>query len=236
MVRRDLEHLTKLRREDLEADDVSGNDEEYLVEVGMAFVADDDAMDPVNFGNIEQFVRHDLWHEAKTYLTEKADRLERAGAGVIVCVSNTMHRVVAPIMSERATPFIHIADPTGEAIRRAGLTRVALIGKMPVMRSAELARRYAKQFGLEIMVPRDPDKAVVDRIIFNELVRRDLRAASKAEYLRIAQELRAGGAQGLILGCTEIFLLIGQDDLFGFPVFGTTPLHVDAAVTFALAP
>lgn len=96
----------------------------------------------VNFGNIEHFVRHDLWDEARAYLAEKVARLERAGADVIVCVSNTMHRVVAPIMSERATPFIHIADPTGEAIRRAGLARVALLGTRPVMRSRELPDRY----------------------------------------------------------------------------------------------
>ncbi len=77
----------------------------------------------VNFGNIEHFVRHDLWDEAKIYLAEKVNRLEWAGAEVVVCVSNTMHRVVGPIIAERATPFIHIADPTGEAIRKAGLTR-----------------------------------------------------------------------------------------------------------------
>ena len=136
----------------------------------------------VNLGNIEYFVRHDRWAEAKIYLAEKVDRSERAGAEVVLCVSNTMHRVVEPIMAERATPFIHIADPTGEAIRKVGLTRVALLGTMPVMRSAELAKRYAERFGVEVMVPSDPDKAVVDRIIFDELVRRDLRAGSKAGY------------------------------------------------------
>ena len=190
----------------------------------------------VNFGNIEHFVRHDRWADAKTYLAEKVERLERAGAEVIVCVSNTMHRVVEPIMAERTIPFIHIADPTGEAIRQAGLTRVALLGTMPVMGSAELAKRYAERFGVEIMVPSDPDKAVIDRIIFDELVRRDLRAESKAEYLRIIDILRLAGAQGVILGCTEIFLLMSQADLPGFPVFDTTALHVDAAVAFALTP
>ncbi len=188
----------------------------------------------VNFGNIEYFVRHDRWDEAKAYLAEKVDRLERAGADVVVCVSNTMHRVVEPIMAERVTPFIHIADPTGEAIREAGLTRVALLGTMPVMRSVDLARRYAERFGVEVLVPSDPDKVIVDRIIFDELVRRDLRAESKAEYLRIIDTLRRVGARGVILGCTEIFLLIGQIDLPGFPVFDTTALHVDAAVGFAL--
>ena len=189
----------------------------------------------VNFGNIEHFVRHDLWEEARTYLAEKVDCLQAAGADVVVCVSNTMHSVVEPIMAERETPFIHIADPTGEAVRSAGLTRVALLGTMPVMRSSDLARRFAERFGIEIMVPRDSDKVVVDRIIFNELVRRDLRPSSKAEYLRIVELLREEGAQGVILGCTEIFLLIGQDDLPTFPVFDTTALHVNAAVALALS-
>jgi aspartate racemase len=187
----------------------------------------------VNFGNIEAFVRQDRWNDARLYLAGKIDRLERAGADVIVCVSNTMHRVVEPIMAERSTPFIHIADPTGAAIQRAGLRRVALLGTLPVMRSMDLRHRYKERFDIDIVAPNDTDMATIDRIIFDELVRRDLRLESKREYLRIAQHLQAQGAEGLILGCTEIFLLIGQTDLPGLPVFDTTELHVAAAVAFA---
>ena len=188
----------------------------------------------VNFGNIEHFVRNDLWDEARSYLAGKVDRLEAAGVDLIVCVSNTMHRVVAPIMAGRTTRFIHIADPTGAAIRRAGLSRVALLGTMPTMRAEELALHFRETFGVEVMPPDDADKLVVDRIIFDELVRRDLRPASKAAYLTIVDTLRRQGAQGVILGCTEICLLMGQDDLPGFPVFDTTALHVQAAIDFAL--
>jgi len=188
----------------------------------------------VNFGNIEYFVRRGLWDEARAYLVEKVEGLERAGADVILCVSNTMHRVVEPIMSGRSTPFIHIADPAAAAIRKAGLRRVGLLGTMPVMQSEELRQRYRLRFGIEIVAPSDPDKEVVDRIIFDELVRRDLRDDSKRQYLRIIEALQALGAQGVILGCTEIFLLISQDDLPGFPVFDTTELHVEATVAFAL--
>ena len=188
----------------------------------------------VNFGNIQHFIRNGLWDEAGAYLADKVGRLERAGAEVVICASNTMHRVVAPLMAERRTPFIHIVDPTGAAIRAAGLSRVALLGTAATMRSAEMAERYGRGFGVDVMVPPAPDAAIVDRIIFDELVRRDLRAGSKAEYLRIVADLRGAGAEGVILGCTEIFLLIGQDDLPGFPVFDTTALHVEAAVAFAL--
>ncbi len=189
----------------------------------------------VNFGNIEYFVRRDLWDDAQAYLAEKVARLERAGADVIGCVSNTMHRVLEPIMAGRPTPFIHIADPTGAAIQRAGIRRVGLLGTKPVMQSAELRNRFRDRFGVEIIAPAAADQEVVDRIIFDELVRRDLRADSKAEYLRIVAALRAEGAQGVILGCTEIFLLIGQSDLPDVPIFDTTALHVEALASFALA-
>lgn len=189
----------------------------------------------VNFGNIEYFVRRNLWDDARAYLAEKVDRLERAGADVIGCVSNTMHRVVAPIMAGRATPFIHIADPTAEAIKKAGIARVGLLGTTATMQSEELRVHLQERFGIEILAPSDADKKVVDRIIFDELVRRDLRAESKAEYLRVVAALRAEGAQGVILGCTEIFLLIGQSDLPDFPVFDTTALHVEALASFALS-
>lgn len=189
----------------------------------------------VNFGNIEYFVRRNLWGDARAYLAEKVDRLERAGVDVIGCVSNTMHRVVAPIMTGRATPFIHIADPTAEAIQKAGIARVGLLGTMATMQSEELRVHLLERFGIEILAPSDADKKVVDRIIFDELVRRDLRAESKAEYLRVVAALRAEGAQGVILGCTEIFLLIGQSDLPDFPVFDTTALHVEALASFALS-
>ncbi|MET4247225.1 amino acid racemase [Bradyrhizobium sp. LA6.7] len=189
----------------------------------------------VNFGNIESFVRQGRWDAARDYLAEKVDRLERAGADIIVCVSNTMHRVVEPIMAERTTPFIHIADPTGAAIRKSGLSRIGLLGTTSVMCSEGLRQRYKDKFGIDIVVPVNADKEIVDRTIFNELVRRDLKESSKHEFLRVADNLRAQGAEGLILGCTEIFLLIGQADLPGFPVFDTTELHVGAIVEFAFA-
>lgn len=187
-----------------------------------------------NFGNIEAFVRQGRWDEARAYLAEKLDRLEGAGVDVIGCVSNTMHRVVEPLMATRSTPFIHIADPTGEAMRVAGLDRVALLGTMTTMRSEELAHRWRERFGVEVMAPSDEDAAEVDRVIFDELVRRDLRPESKAAYLRVVESLRRADAQGVILGCTEIFLLVDGADLPGFPVFDTTALHVEALANFAL--
>jgi aspartate racemase len=189
----------------------------------------------VNFGNIEYFVRRDDWDSVSAYLAEKIDRLERAGADLVICVSNTLHRVVAPLMAARSTAFLHIADPTGAAVRAAGLSKVGLLGTAPTMCSQQLRDRFSQNFGFEAFAPDPADIEIVDRIIFDELVRRDLRGESKQEYLRVVERLRARGAQGVILGCTEIFLLIDQDDLPGFPVFDTTKLHVEAAVDCVLS-
>lgn len=188
----------------------------------------------VNFGNIEWFIRNDRWDLANAYCAEKLDRLEAAGADVILCVSNTMHKTVVPLMEERATPFLHIVDPTGAAIKAVGLTRVALLGTLPTMESPELAARYLEKFGVTVMSPVHEEAVAVDRVIFDELVRRELTVEAKEKYLEVIAGLRAAGAQGVILGCTEIFLLLGQEDLPGFPVFDTTALHVDAVVEFVL--
>jgi len=188
----------------------------------------------VNFGNIQHFIRAGLWDEATAYVAEKVDRLERAGADVIVCVSNTMHRALESVMAGRETPFIHIADPTGAAIRAAGLVRVGLLGTLPIMASDQLARRYRERYGIDILVPDEAGRAAVDRIIFDELVRDVVRDDSRDVYRSIIGDLRQRGAEGIILGCTEIYMLTGRGRLDGLPLLDTTELHVNAAVDFAL--
>lgn len=187
----------------------------------------------VNFARIENCVRNELWQEGGAYLAAKAQGLERAGADFILCASNTMHRVSDDFMAGLRIPLLHIADPTGRAIRDRGLTKVGLLGTRPVMGASYLSSRYASKFGVETLVPDAQEQALVDRIIFDELVHRVLKPESKRAYLEIIDRLRARGAQGLILGCTEIFLLISQSDRPDFPMFDTTTLHVDAAVAMA---
>jgi aspartate racemase len=188
----------------------------------------------VNFARIEHCVRNELWKEGGAYLAAKAQGLERAGADFILCASNTMHRVSDDFMSGLRIPLLHIVDPTGAAIRAAGLTKVGLLGTRPVMASSYVSARYAEKFGVETVVPDAEEQAIVDRIIFDELVHRVLTPESKRVYLQIIDRLQARGAQGLILGCTEIFLLVSQSDRPDFPMFDTTTLHVDAAVAMAL--
>jgi aspartate racemase len=190
----------------------------------------------VDFGNIERLVRAGDWEAAGEYLAHGAQALERAGAELLICVSNTMHRVAPRFTRGLAVPFLHIVDPTAQAIRAAGLGTVGLLGTVPTMAADFLKRRYAEQFGLRVIVPPPGEQREIDRIVFDELVRGRLLPASRRFYLDAVERLRRADAQGVVLGCTEICLLMSQDDLPGFPVFDTTALHARAAVDLALPP
>lgn len=189
----------------------------------------------MNFALAERWVRNAQWDEAGAYLADRASALERAGADVLICVSNTLHRMEHVFTRGLRIPFMHIVDPTAAAIRARGLTRVALLGTKPVMAEDYLKRRYAERHGIEAIAPTPDEQTVVDRIIFDELCRGRFLPEAKARYLDIVDRMRAAGAQGVILGCTEIPLLIAQPDRPDFPMFDTTGLHVDAVVEFALA-
>ena len=188
----------------------------------------------VNFGNIEHYVRNDLWDEAAAYLRVKAQGAERAGADVLICVSNTLHRVADTIKANIGIPFIHIADPTGAAICAAGLKKISLLGTRPVMSASYLQDHYRQHHGVDIVTPNEEEQHRIDRIIFDELCRGIIEPESKAFYLATCERLKLAGAQGVILGCTEICLMMSQQDLPDHPVFDTTALHVAAAVAFAL--
>ncbi|MDA5194594.1 aspartate/glutamate racemase family protein [Govanella unica] len=188
----------------------------------------------MNFAMSEHFVRNDLWDDCGAYLADKAQGLERAGADFILCVSNTLHRVADRFMTGIDIPFLHIADPTARAIQAAGLKRVALLGTRPVMATDDMKRRYRDQFGIDILVPDEADQIATDRIIFDELCRGLFTPASKAAYLDLIDRLVMQGAEGVILGCTEIPLLIEQADRPQVPMFNTLALHVEAALDLAL--
>lgn len=189
----------------------------------------------VNFGNIEYFVRNNKWREARQYLEKKAIGAQNGGADILLCVSNTMHRVLDNISNIVDIPFIHIVDPTGEAIAKKGLSKVGLIGTRPVMQASFIIDRYRGHFDIEIVTPKETDQTLIDQIIFNELVKGKIKESSRQFYVEVCHRLRDMGAQGIILGCTEIFLLIGQADMPDFPIFNTAELHVRAAVDMALA-
>ncbi|MCF6343447.1 MAG: amino acid racemase [Devosiaceae bacterium] len=190
----------------------------------------------MNFGNIEAWLREDNWLDLTYYLEQKIDCLIVGGADVILCVSNTLHKPLGSILKNRNIPNIHIVDPTGKAIQKSGLKKVALFGTLPVMQMDYLKNRYEQKFELEILLPNKKEQEDIDQIIFDELVKSNVRLSSKRRYLEIADRMaNENGAEGLIMGCTEIFLLIQQDDCPDFPLFNTAQLHCHAAVDFALA-
>lgn len=188
----------------------------------------------MDFGVIERGVRMDDWSMLSDYVGLHLDRL--AAADLIICVSNTLHKVVVPLMENRNQKFLHIVDPTAAAIRAAGLSRVALFGTKPIMSADYAIARYLAA-GVDIVVPSEVEQLDVDRIIFDELCRFDIRLSSRERYVEIAQRLvREAGAEGLILGCTEIESLLSPDDLPNLPLFDTMERLCQAAVDAVLGP
>jgi aspartate racemase len=188
----------------------------------------------MNFAFSRDCAVNGKWDDLAAYLSERTIALERAGADLVLCASNTLHRVADKFTRNMSIPFLHIVDPTAQAILNAGLKRVALLGTKTTMASDFLTGRYAGRFGIEILVPESDEQDFLDRIIFEELCRGQLNPRSKAAYLGVVDKLHARGAEGVILGCTEIPLLIAQADRPNLPMFDTTGLHVEAALTLAV--
>ncbi|WP_175800926.1 aspartate/glutamate racemase family protein [Burkholderia anthina] len=188
----------------------------------------------VDFAEIEALQRTQDWPALGERMADAARQLEAAGADLIVLTTNTMHRVHDAIEAAVALPFLHIADPTGAALRAAGVERVALLGTRYTMELPFYAERLRDKFGLEVLVPDETARGDVHRIIYDELCHGVIDAESRARYVTIIDALAKRGAQAVILGCTEITLLIGADDS-PLPVFDTTALHAQAAVEWAAA-
>jgi aspartate racemase len=188
----------------------------------------------VDFAEIEQLQMAGRWDESGQILARAAASLQAAGADCVVLCTNTMHKVADAITGAIDVPFIHIADPTAEAIKSAGIKRIALLGTDFTMSQDFYKGRLVDLHQLDVMIPNDADRATVHRIIYEELVVGKIRPESKQAYLDIVSRLTADGAEGVILGCTEIGLLVKAGDC-AVPVFDTTLIHAQAAVSFALA-
>jgi aspartate racemase len=189
----------------------------------------------VDFAEIEALQHAGRWDEAGSLMAAAARSLERAGADCVVLCTNTMHKLAEHIQAAVRVPFLHIADATAERIVRAGLTTVGLLGTRFTMEEEFYRGRLASRHGLRVLVPEPAERETVHRIIYEELCRGVIRETSRAEYAEIMRGLASAGAQGIILGCTEIELLVRSQDS-PVPVFPTTRIHAEAAVDFALAP
>ena len=187
-----------------------------------------------DFGEVEALQHAGRWGEAAALLAEAARRLERGGADFVVICSNTMHRAADRVQAAIRLPLLHIADPTAERVRAAGLRRVGLLGTAFTMEQEFYKGRLAERHGLEVLVPGGEDRAMVHRVIYEELVRGRVEPASRRAYREAIARLVERGAEAVILGCTEIMLLVRPEDS-PVPLFDTTAIHAEAAVDRALS-
>jgi aspartate racemase len=187
-----------------------------------------------DFDDIAVLQREDRWIDAAQLMVEAAQRLERGGADFLVICTNTMHKAYPQIRAAVDLPLLHIADPTAERIKAAGYKRIGLLGTAFTMEQDFYKGRLADRHGLDVLVPDADDRATVHRVIYEELVQGQIEAASREAYRGVIARLVAAGVEAIILGCTEIMLLVGPEDS-PVPLFDTTGLHAEAAVELALA-
>ncbi len=187
-----------------------------------------------DFGEIEALQHAGDWAGATVLMVEAARRLERGGAEFVLICTNTMHRMAEEVQAGVRIPLLHIADPTAARIVAAGMRRVGLLGTAFTMEQEFYKGRLRERFGLDVLVPGDEDRAVVHRVIYEELVQGRVLPESREAYRGLIARLVARGAEAVILGCTEIMLLVGAGDS-AVPLFDTTRIHAEAAVALSLA-
>jgi len=187
----------------------------------------------VDFHEIESLQHQGDWGSLGEILARDARSLEAAGADFLVLCTNTMHLVSPAIEARVSIPLLHIADATAERIRMSGLDRVGLLGTRFTMEEPFYRGRLEEGHGLTVLTPPSKEREVVHRVIYEELVQGEIREESRAEFIRITQDLARAGAQGVILGCTEIGLLLKKENV-SVTLFDTTLIHAEAAAEFAL--
>ncbi|MFZ2486849.1 MAG: aspartate/glutamate racemase family protein [Anaerolineae bacterium] len=187
----------------------------------------------VDFAEIEILQHEGKWAEAAIMLIEAAKDLENGGADFIVLCTNTMHKVAEEIQANIKIPFLHIADATAQRVKDAGIQNIGLLGTRFTMEEEFYKGRLEQKFGLKVCVPNAQEREIIHRVIYNELVVGKIEQHSKEQYIDVMKQMVNQGAEGVILGCTEIGLLVQQEDS-RVPLFDTTRIHAEAAVEYAL--
>jgi len=188
----------------------------------------------VDFAEIEPLQRQERWVEQAQMMVTAAQSLERGGADFVILCTNTMHKLADDIQAGIHIPFLHIADATARRIKSAGMRKVGLLGTRFTMEQDFYRARLEEKYHLSVIIPSDHQREAVHRIIYDELCLGVIKENSRQQYIQIIQDLIVHGAQGVILGCTEIELLVRPQDS-NAPLFPTTRIHAEAAVDFALA-
>ncbi|GLQ33580.1 aspartate/glutamate racemase family protein [Litoribrevibacter albus] len=191
------------------------------------------AMYSVDFDPIEKLQHAGDWQGTAKILSEAAKRIEAAGADVLLICTNTMHKVAPDIEQAIQIPLLHIADATAEVLVKDGITKVGLLGTAFTMEQDFYKGRLTNNYGLEVLVPSPQDRTIIHRVIYEELCLGVIKPDSKAEYLRIINALADQGAEAVILGCTEIGMLVQQSDT-NIKLLDTTAIHAEKAVEYAI--
>ena len=190
-------------------------------------------MASVDFAEIEAYQSEGKWKEASLILSQSAKDVENGGADFLILCTNTMHKIAADMQQAINIPLLHIADATAQRIKSYGIKRIGLLGTRFTMEEDFYKGRLIQKYGLDVITPEAQDRKIVDDIIYKELCLGKINDASRHAYQDIIQGLITSGAEGIILGCTEIGLLVKQEDS-SVPLFDTTQIHAEAAVVFAL--
>lgn len=188
----------------------------------------------VDFAEIEVLQREGRWREATEAMVRAARHVQDGGADFLVICTNTMHKMAEDVEREIGIPLLHIADATAERVKAHGLRKVGLLGTRFTMEEDFYRGRLVQEHGLQVIIPGERERETVDRVIYDELCLGQIEPSSRKRYVEIIDNLIAGGAEGIILGCTEIGLLVRQEDI-GVHCFDTARIHAEAAVEYALA-
>jgi len=188
----------------------------------------------VEFADIEALQHQNRWDELASIMIEAARSLERGGADFVIICTNTMHKLYDQVQNNIKIPMLNIADATAEKIKMEGIKKIALLGTRFTMEEDFYKGRLVDRYGLDVIIPAEDERKIVHRVIYDELCAGMINSDSKQKYADIIQRLVAKGAEGVILGCTEIGLLVKQKDS-PTPLFDTTEIHARATVEYALA-
>ena len=189
----------------------------------------------VDFADMAAMQHENRWDDISEILVEAAQQLQMAGASMVLVCANTMHRLADDIEAHISIPFLHIADATAEAVKAQGLRRMGLLGTKFTMEEGFYRDRLRDKHGIEAIIPDAPGREAVHSMIYEELCKGDFKPESQQQLLNLCQELVEAGAEGVVLGCTELELLLG-DAAATMPLFPTTRIHAEAAVKLALEP
>ena len=187
----------------------------------------------VDFEEIEKLQHQGKWKELTELMIDAAQRVKKAGADFVVLCTNTMHKMADEVQKNIRIPLLHIADATAEKIKEKGLGEIGLLGTKFTMEEDFYKGRLKEKYGLDVIIPNEEERQIVHDVIYKELCMGEIKQSSKEQFKKIIQNLVSNGAEGIILGCTEIPLLIKQEDV-EVPLLDTTMIHAKSAVEFAI--